>query len=179
LISDAIRADTLKLIFGIVLAVAAIRMFTGKKALASHGFKRHVMVRRIVDRDGTVFEYNVNLVFTMIFAGVAGLSAGLLGIGGGIVNVPMLTFSGLPIHLAVATSSFLIIFNAITGTVSHGLLGNIDYTHVALIVPGVIIGAQLGAAASKRFKPKKLNLILAIALFLLALRMIARARGMM
>ena len=179
LISAAITPTTLKLVFGIALSAAAIKMFTGKKALASHGFKRHVLVRRIVDRDGTVFEYNVNMIFTMIFAGVAGLSAGLLGIGGGIINVPMLTFSGLPIHLAVATSSFLIIFNAITGAVSHGLLGHIEFAYVAAVVPGVIIGAQFGARASKKFKPKKLHLILAVALFLLALRMIAKSRGWM
>ncbi len=175
LLSDALDPKTLKIIFGVALALAAIRMFTGKKALASHGFKKHVLERRLVDRDGTVFEYNVNLVVTMIFAGVAGISAGLLGIGGGIVNVPVLTFAGLPIHLAVATSSFLIIFNAITGTASHAILGNIQLGYVAAIVPGVIIGAQLGAIASKRFKPKGLKLFLAVILFLLALRMVAKA----
>jgi len=150
-------------------------MFTGRKALASHGFKKHVLVRKIVDREGTAFEYNVNLVLTMIFAGIAGLSSGLLGIGGGIINVPVLTFAGLPIHLAVATSSFLIIFNAVTGATSHALLGHIDYSYAAAIIPGVIIGAQLGAMASRKFKPKKLQLVFAVVMFLLALRMIAKA----
>lgn len=176
-VSSMVDRDTLKIIFGIALSLAAIRMFIGRKALASRGFKKHVLVRRVVDREGTVFEYNVNLVLTMIFAGVAGFSAGLLGIGGGIVNVPVLTFSGLPIHLAVATSSFLIIFNAITGAASHAFLHNINYTMAAAIVPGVIVGAQLGAFASKRVKPGKLRLILAFALLLLALRMIATALG--
>lgn len=178
LVSEMMDRDTLKIIFGVALSLAAIRMFTGRKAFfstASRSFKRHVLHRRIVDREGTVFEYNVNLVLTMIFAGVAGLSSGLLGIGGGIINVPMLTFSGLPIHLAVATSSFLIIFNAITGAVSHAMLHNVNYLTAAAIVPGVIIGAQLGAFASKRVKPKKLRLILAFALLLLALRMVAKA----
>lgn len=179
LLSMSLKSQTLRLIFGITLCLAAIRMFTGKKALASRGFKKYVLERRVVDREGTIFEYNVNMLLTMFFAGVAGLSAGLLGIGGGIINVPVLTFSGLPVHLAVATSSFLIIFNALTGTVSHALLGNIEYVYVVLIVPGAIVGAQLGAVASKRFKPKKLNLILAVALLLLALRMIARSQGLM
>jgi uncharacterized membrane protein YfcA len=175
LIADAVDRTTLKIIFGAALSLAAVRMVTGKKALASHGFKKHVLPCRIVDREGTVFEYNVNLVLTMIFAGVAGLSAGLLGIGGGIINVPVLTFAGLPIHLAVATSCFIIIFNAITGAVSHAFLANINYGLAAAIVPGAIIGAQLGAMAGKRVKPDKLRLILGIALLLLALRMIAKA----
>ena len=132
-------------------------------------------MRKIVDREGTVFEYNVNLVLTMIFAGIAGLSSGLLGVGGGIINVPVLTFAGFPIHLAVATSSFLIIFNAITGATSHAFLSHIDYSFAAVIIPGVIIGAQLGAMASRKFKPKKLQLVFAVVMFLLALRMIAKA----
>jgi uncharacterized membrane protein YfcA len=179
LISGALDQKTLKIVFGCALSLAAMRMFTGKKALASHSFKKHVLVRKVVDKDGTVFEYNVNLILTMVFAGVAGASAGLLGIGGGIVNVPVLTFSGLPIHLAVATSSFLIIFNAITGAVSHGFMGHIMYGHALAIIPGVIVGGQLGALASKKFKPKKLQLLLAVALFLLALRMIAKALNWM
>lgn len=177
MIGHIVDRNTLKIVFAAALGLAAIRMFMGKKELARHGFKKHVVQRRLVDREGTVFEYNVNLVLTMIFAGVAGVSAGLLGIGGGIINVPVLTFSGLPIHLAVATSSFLIIFNASTGAVSHGILGNIDYGMTAVIVPGVIVGAQFGAIAGKRVKPKKLQLILACALVLLALRMIAKAMG--
>jgi len=179
LISNVLDQRTLKIVFGCALTLAAIRMFTGKKALASRGFKRHVLQRKITDKYGTVFEYNVNLVLTMIFAGVAGVSAGLLGIGGGIVNVPILTLSGLPIHLAVATSSFLIIFNATTGAVSHAFMEHIMYGHALAIIPGVIIGGQLGALASKKFKAKKLQLVLAVALLLLALRMIAKALGWM
>ncbi len=176
-IGNMLGRGTLKVVFGAALAMAAVRMLAGRKALASHGFKKHVLERRIVDREGTVFTYNVNLVLTMIFAGVAGLSAGLLGIGGGIVNVPVLTFAGLPIHLAVATSSFLIIFNAITGATSHAFLGNINYALAAAIVPGAIAGAQLGAMAAKRVKPKKLRLILGFALLVLALRMVFNAIG--
>jgi len=175
LVANALRGQTLKIIFGAALTLAAIRMFTGKKALASHGFKKHVLVREIIDREGTVFKYNVNLVLTMIFSGIAGISSGLLGIGGGIVNVPVLTFCGLPIHFAIATSSFLIIFNATTGAVSHAFLGNVQYVLACAIIPGVIVGAQFGAAASKRFKPKKLQIVFGVMMFLLALRMIAKA----
>jgi uncharacterized membrane protein YfcA len=175
LASRAIGSRELKVIFGVALALAAVRMVTGKKALASHGFKKHVLERRITDSQGVVFTYNVNLILTMIFAGVAGFSAGLLGIGGGIINVPVLTFCGLPIHFAVATSSFLIIFNAATGALSHAFLGSVEYGLAAAMIPGVVVGAQFGAAAAKRFKPKKLQLAFGVMMLLLALRMIAKA----
>jgi len=76
------------------------------------------------------------LIFTLLaVGGVAGLSAGLFGIGGGAVMVPALYFAfdalGVPqdvvMHSAVATSSAIIIVNAIRSTRSHHKHGAVDW----------------------------------------------------
>ena len=175
LVSNAVKQTTLTVIFSITLALAAARMAAGKRKPAGGKDAEDAACRRLVDRCGTVFEYNVNLPLTVIAAAFAGFLGGMLGIGGGIVNVPVFIFCGLPVHLAVATSSFLIIFNAASGAIPHAYIGNINYVLTAAIAPGVILGAQLGAMASRRLKPGKLRLVLSVVLFALAMRMIARA----
>ncbi len=82
----------------------------------------------------------------------AGIASGLLGVGGGIINVPFLTYLGLPIHYAVATSSFAIVFTASAGALKHYAMGNVETVWLALLVPGLITGAQLGAGMAKRMK---------------------------
>lgn len=79
---------------------------------------------------------HVPLILTLLFVGgVAGLSAGLFGIGGGAVMVPALYFAfnalGVPksvvMHCAVATSSAIIIVNAVRATRSHHTHGAVDW----------------------------------------------------
>ena len=78
----------------------------------------------------------VPLILTLLFVGgIAGLSAGLFGIGGGAVMVPALYFAfyalGVPenivMHCAVATSSAIIIVNAMRATRSHHTHGAVDW----------------------------------------------------
>lgn len=78
----------------------------------------------------------VPLILTLFFVGgIAGLSAGLFGIGGGAVMVPALYFAfnalGVPenvvMHCAVATSSAIIIVNAMRATRSHHTHGAVDW----------------------------------------------------
>lgn len=84
---------------------------------------------------------------------VAGVLAGLMGIGGGLVIVPMLVycFTGLGMehahimHLALGTSLASIIFTSISSFMAHHRRGAVRWGIVRRIVPGIIAGTLLGA----------------------------------
>jgi len=90
---------------------------------------------------------------------VAGLLAGLLGLGGGLVIVPMLGFcfqrqGGIPpsavMHLALATSMASIMFTAVSSAWAHHRRGAVDWTVVGRIIPGVFFGTFLGSYVASR-----------------------------
>ncbi len=81
----------------------------------------------------------------------AGLLSGLLGVGGGIVMVPGFTqVAGLSIKSAIATSLVCVAIFAIPGTITHAVLGNIDWRAAAFLTLTVVPGSRLGAAATVR-----------------------------
>lgn len=99
----------------------------------------------------------------------AGTLSGLLGIGGGIVMVPAFTGSvRLPIKRAVATSLVCVGILAIPGTITHALLGNIDWRFALPLAAGVIPGARLGAALALRASDRTLRVTVALVLGSLA-----------
>jgi len=84
---------------------------------------------------------------------VAGVLAGLFGIGGGLVLVPMLaaTFPhfGLPghqiMHLALATSMASIIFTSTSSFLAHNRRGAVDWSVFRRLTPGILAGSFLGS----------------------------------
>lgn len=82
---------------------------------------------------------------------IAGLLSGLLGIGGGVVMVPgFVQLAGLSIKSAVATSLVCVAAFALPGTITHALLGNIDWRVAAFLTLTVIPGARIGAVLALR-----------------------------
>ncbi len=108
---------------------------------------------------------NLKLNYPLILGGgfFAELISGLLGIGGGIVNVPFLIYLGFPIHYAVATLSFAILFTSLSGATKHYLMGHVDLIYVPLFAPGVIVGTQIGRRVAKKLKGRTLTLAFGVA----------------
>lgn len=101
----------------------------------------------------------------------AGALSGLLGVGGGIVMVPGFSeLARVPLRKTIATSLVCVGFLAIPGTITHALLGNIDWRFAGLLTVAVIPGAQLGAAATMRANDRRLRL--AVAMFLGAIAVV-------
>ncbi len=157
-----ISAAQLKVIFGVVLLLVSIKIYR----------KKSVEPQEVRLED-------LKLDYKLIPVGgfIAGIASGLLGIGGGAINVPFLTAMGLPIHYAVATSSFAIVFTATSGALKHYAMGNVEVGWLLLLVPGLIIGAQLGAKIAKRTKASSLGKAFAVVLALLAIRMVLKGLG--
>ena len=91
---------------------------------------------------------------------LAGLLSGLLGIGGGTVMVPGFTqIAGLPLKRAIATSLACVGIFAVPGTITHALLGNIDWRFALLLTVGMVPGARLGAALTIRAEDRRLHVV--------------------
>ncbi|MGI2335771.1 MAG: sulfite exporter TauE/SafE family protein [Dehalogenimonas sp.] len=105
----------------------------------------------------------------------AGYLSGLLGIGGGIIHVPMMTYLlRFKPHIATATSSFILVFTATAGVVTHLTQGNLNgnWAVIPWLAAGVIGGSQIGAHLSKRLQGQALIRILAISLALTGIRLL-------
>lgn len=93
------------------------------------------------------------LLILLSLGAVSGVLAGLLGIGGGMVLVPVLTFY-LPVfgiapersvHVAVASASATIVFTAWSSAFAHRRLGNVSMSSVTALAPAWMVGAFVAA----------------------------------
>jgi uncharacterized protein len=109
-------------------------------------------------------------------SGGAGLIGGLLGVGGGIVFVPLLHgLAGLDFHRAAATSIYLIGLTAGSGAVVYLVRGDVDLPVVAPTMLGVLLGAVVASKAARRVSAAWLKGGFAILLLYVAARMLLRA----
>jgi uncharacterized membrane protein YfcA len=100
---------------------------------------------------------------------LAGLVSGLLGIGGGLVIVPLLVgWVGMPLKRALGTSLLAIVALVIPGTVVHALLGHLDLRICLALVVGAVPGARLGAALALGAKERTLRLVVGCGLLAVA-----------
>ena len=112
-----------------------------------------------------------------VFSVGVGFISSFLGIGGGVVHVPLLvTVLGFPTHVATATSHFVLAIMALVATVTHILSGSFHHgvglRRAAALSVGVVFGAQLGARASVRLSGRRIQHMLAGGLLLLGVRLI-------
>ena len=142
--------------------------------------KGHLVRRVLTDRFGQTFEYDVPIRRGVAYSVVVGFVSSFLGIGGGVMHVPLLVRAlGFPTHLATATSHFVLAMIAGTGAVTHLVAGSFAHGHgvrraISLSI-GVVLGAQLGARLSLRVSGRVVEGLLGIALVALAVRLIFSA----
>jgi uncharacterized protein len=109
---------------------------------------------------------------------VGGNVSGLLGVGGGIVVVPLLRLlMRAPMRVAVATSNFMIGITAAAGAAAYLFRGEIDPRVAAPVVLGVTVGAALGAGIAARIRPSWLTALFVVVVVYVGVRMTLRAAG--
>lgn len=98
---------------------------------------------------------------TLLLTGlVAGLLSGLLGVGGGVVMVPLLVgVVGFSQHSAHATSLAALIAIASVGAAKFALEGSVDFAVAGLLAAGALVGAPLGAGLMARAKESTLKIL--------------------
>lgn len=104
---------------------------------------------------------------------VAGFFSALLGVGGGIVIVPLLVlFAGFEQRSASATSLAAIGATALVGAVTYGLHGEVKPGAAALVGIPAAFGAVAGTWLQQRLKARTLSLGFAVLLAALAVRLV-------
>lgn len=116
----------------------------------------------------------------LVLGAFAGTLAGLFGIGGGLVIVPVLIFSfglqgvsgEIAAHLAIGTSLATIVFTSVSSIRSHHLRQAVRWDIVRFMAVGIVIGAVLGAVTASMLSGAELELIIGIFVTLVALKML-------
>jgi uncharacterized membrane protein YfcA len=121
----------------------------------------------------------VDIVALILIGAVAGTLAGLLGIGGGAIIVPVLVVvfehqgvaTGPLMQAAIGTSMATIFFTAVSATLAHQRRGSIHWQTFWHMTPGVVIGALVGVSIAHWLPSKALKLLFGAFLLLIAVRM--------
>lgn len=163
-------------IMGLVLAALAAWLLAGERWPVPQP-RRKLEQRVIVDRQGLTYRYGVSLERGVLYSLGVGFLSSFLGIGGGVIHVPLLVRAlGFPTHIATATSHFVLAIMAGTGTVTHVALDSFHHGHglrrATSLSVGVVAGAQLGARLSLRLRGAAIQWLLAAALLALAARLL-------
>jgi uncharacterized membrane protein YfcA len=126
---------------------------------------------------GKVVTYKVNhLPVGLGGSFFAGVLSSLLGIGGGIIKVPIMNLvMGVPMKSAVATSTFMVAITATVGALIYQHNGYLYPTIIAPLAVGIVIGASAGAKLTQKIKGVLLRRIFGLFMFLVAVTIFLKA----
>jgi uncharacterized membrane protein YfcA len=172
----------LQKLFGLTMAAIAATMMTRlnrRNVILDSSVDTGVLGGRYVEQEsGGVVCYRVKRLPLAMFASfVAGNVSSLLGIGGGVIKVPVLNaWCGVPLRVAAATSAFMIGVTATPGAIIYYGRGQL----IPALAAAAVLGVQLGSWRALRLAPKVpakwLKLLMAVVLGIVAILMFVRPR---
>ncbi len=174
LLANYIDAYALKIIFGAVLIVASFFMMrpaTERETASTETAWSHRRGHWL--RTVGAHTYVVRLPWLMPVTAVAGFIAGMIGISGGIFKMPaMVLLGGVPMRIAIGTSSFMVALTALGGLSGHLVTGSFDILAALPLAAAAFVGGRLGSSLSVRVRPSTLRTYFAVLLVLIAIWMI-------
>jgi uncharacterized membrane protein YfcA len=161
-------ADISKLCFAGVLLIGSYYMYRPPKPASgvpaggpSHWWLWH--------SSGVAMPYTINVLILVPIMLLAGFVAGMLGVGGGLLKVPaVVVLGGVPMSIAVGSSSLMIGVTAMTGFFGHLLRGHLDLWLTVVLAAGVLIGSQIGPRIAVKTDQSKLKRYFAVLLVAIA-----------
>jgi uncharacterized membrane protein YfcA len=171
---------TFNLVFGLLLLLGGLSLFLNTFSRGAHRHPIGATFRRtLIDAEGIRHVYAYNLPAAMILSLAVGLVSSTLGIGGGIIHVPaMVNLLDFPVHIATATSHFILAAVSLTATIIHLIDGSLAWKDMPRLLPiafGAVAGAQIGARVSSRVHGRWILRSLAGALALVGVRVLILA----
>ncbi len=159
----------------IVAVLMAIRPELTRRPRRRGGLARFEVRRHLVEADGTCLDWTYRPWVGIVLSFFVGYFSSFLGIGGGVIHVPALVWLlNFPVHVATATSHFILAIMALSGTLVHWQQSSLSHG-IRLTLPlalGVLLGAQLGAYYSRRLRPAWIIRSLALALGAVGVRIL-------
>ncbi|MDY0404261.1 sulfite exporter TauE/SafE family protein [Virgibacillus sp. 179-BFC.A HS] len=153
--STNMSENSVNVIYGILALIAAIMMFIPKKGID----------------DVRLDEVTFNKWLAALLAFIVGLAAGIVGAGGAFLLVPiMLVVLRIPTRMTIATSLAVTFISSIGTAIGKISTGQVSYWPALIVVIASLIAAPLGAKAGKKLNTKILQMILAILIFITAIK---------
>jgi len=178
--AQLVAQSVLQKLFGFVAGFVAIVMLTRlqrRNVILDPNLDPGVLGGRFYEAESRgVVTYRVKRVPVAVVASfLAGNVSSLLGIGGGIIKVPILNaWCGIPLRAAAATSAFMIGVTATAGAIIYYGRGQLEPTLAAAAVLGVQLGSWGGMRFGATAPAKWLKVLMAAVLFLVAGMMFMR-----
>ncbi len=179
LAASLLTSQQLFLIFGATLATmgALMVMRSGRRnVIADTSVDPGRLGGRLQEGD-TTYVYRLRRMPLALGASlVAGAVSGLLGLGGGIIKVPVLnTFCGVPIRVAAATSAFMIGVTAAASVFVYFSRGDVVLPLASAVALGALAGSVVGARLGQRVEARALKIFMAVVLLVVGVRMALEA----
>ena len=129
--------------------------------------------RIITDAMGNIYRYRFNERLGMGISALIGVFSTFLGIGGGLIQVPVLVYLlSFPVHIGTATSHYITMINCGFTLIPLLVHGDIVYRPAILLALGVVAGAQMGARLSKRISGRNLLKLLIPVFVLMGIKLV-------
>ena len=185
-IAAQINRTLLTEVFAAALVATAAVMFLRRKdvdAVQSTGLRDAQYNRFRLDGSYTnavterIVTYQVKNPFLGLLSGfVAGNASGLLGIGGGIINVPVMTLGmRVPIKVATGTSALIIGLTTSAGAIIYYANGFVQPLLAAIVLEAVFVGALVGPRLQGKVRNEALTATFAVVLVILASLIVLRS----
>jgi uncharacterized protein len=180
-IAGYLDARVISGLFGVVLVAVAIQMLRagGRPPAPVVGppGRFEVDSTYVEPTTGAEVPYRARRVWPASFVSLfAGALSGLLGIGGGVVNVPtMNVLMGLPIRVSATTSTYMLGATAAASAVLYLSRGEVDLAIATPVVIGVVIGGRAGALLQRRVPQTGLSYAFVVVALFFSIQMLLRA----
>lgn len=181
MVTRFISRSLFAVVFGGLLILLAFYLLLKKegqkKSPVNKGYGRSTQVRIFTDRKGETYRYSFNRYIGWSISLVVGFISPILGIGGGIIHVPaLINWLQFPVHVATATSHFILAVMSVVSVVVHIAQGSYNEPVIQQMVlclgSGAVIGAQVGAYFSPRIRGRAIERALAVSLGLVGIRIL-------
>lgn len=166
--SSLLPENFAKILLIIILIVAGILMMNPKK---NGGLKLKKDKFYYWHREFNGYKYVVNVPLVIFSTAMIGMISGVLGITGGVIKLPiMVLLCGVPMGIAIATSTVMVALTAIFGLFGHALQGNVDYKVGLILAVAALSGGILGSKISLNVDKGKLKRIFSGVLIFVAIK---------
>ena len=165
---------SLSIIFAVVIAAAAMFMIRPMKERlpCANGAGGFFSWKRSLGNQ----TYCVNLALALPLSFGAGILSGMIGVGGGLIKVPIMVLAlGIPMDIAVGSSALMVGLTAGGGFAGHLLKEHWDWKISLILAVAVFIGGQLGSRLTVKIDKRKLKMGFGWFLIIIALTMILKA----
>jgi len=162
-LSDIVPGGIIQLLLSVVLLYTAFSLLKKKTVQSPKGYSDN---RR---------RY---LIICVVIAFITGVISALVGIGGGVILVPLLyLIIGLPLTTARGTSSLMVGFSAAAATTVYLLNGRIDLAIVIPVIIGIIAGGKLGGFLGTIARPLAVKILFFVVMLYLSYKLSFDAIG--